>query len=264
MHRASRVLAAAVLSAAVTLACSDGGSVTDPHAPMGLALSLSPSADTIYVADTLTDRDTVQLALRATSLGLQVKEALGAEWTSSDPGVAVVDSAGGVHARGVGTATITARVNDERATATVVVARRAITVQLSPSAVTGLAGDTVVVTASALDAGGALVPGTQYAFGVSDATIARVERTGNQTARVIFLKAGTTQVWVAAAGQTANSATTVLLRDFVAAAAAGAPAGALTIDAGEDATCGLLPLNRCCHRPPPVGGTWVRFTKTPE
>ena len=84
--------------------------------------------------------------------------------------------------------------NDDRAKSTIVVAYRTVTVTVAPSVLTGLAGDTVTVTASARDANGQLVPRTAYSFGVSDATIARIEQTGTQTARVIFLKAGTVEV----------------------------------------------------------------------
>ena len=243
MHRLVPGLGIAAVLLAIALACSSD-SVTDPKAPPGLALALSPRADTIYISDSLGTADTAQLALSATSFGHPVTTPVGVEWSSSNAAVAVVDAQGVVHARTPGTTEITARVNDDRAKSTIVVAYRTVTVTVAPSVLTGLAGDTVTITASARDASGQLVPRTAYSFGVSDATIARIEQTGTQTARVIFLKAGTVEVGVLAGGQYGDATATVLPRDFVSSVAVNAPNGALAISAGEDATCGLLPLER--------------------
>lgn len=239
------------VAATIAAACTHGDSVTDPSAPMGLALRLSPGNDSIFVADTLTAADALQLVLTATASGHAVSTPKGVEWSTSDSSVVTLtgvgeDGSGAVRATGVGTAQVTARVNDERAKATIVVLRRATHVNVSPSAVSALAGDTVVVTARALDDAGRLVPGTAYGFGVSDPAVARIERTGNQTARVILLKAGSTQINVSAAGQVVTVVGTAQVRDFVGGTpgALPGPAGALTLAAGEDATCGLLPLNR--------------------
>jgi len=243
MRSTRLIFAAGVLVAGASLACSSD-SLTDSNAPPGLALSLTPAADTIFIADTVATAAPLALSLSATSLGRSVVTPTGVEWTSSDPGVAVVSPTGVVTAAGIGTTTVTARVNDARATTTIVVAFRATQVTLSPTSLVGVAGDTVVVTASALDANGALVPGTIYAFSSSDVTAAAVSQTGTRTARVVFLKAGATRVNVTAAGQTVSATGTVLARDFISAPVSGAPQGALTISAGDDATCGLLPLGR--------------------
>jgi uncharacterized protein YjdB len=63
------------------------------------------------------------LSLSATSLGRPVQAPTGVEWTSSNPSVASVTD-GVVTAIAPGTATVTARVNAERATATVIVVLR--------------------------------------------------------------------------------------------------------------------------------------------
>ena len=240
--RSAVLFAFAAFVIAMTIACSND-SVTDPNAPMGLSLTLSPRTDTIYISDSLSAADTAQLALAATVFGSPSPTPVGVEWSSSNPAVAVVDAQGVVFARTAGTTEITARVNDDRARATVVVLYRTVTVTVSPTVLTGLAGDTVAVSARARDAAGQLVPRTAYVFSISDQTIARVEQTGTQTARVIFLKAGTVQVRVLAGGALGSAEATVLQRDFVGTVAS-APAGALAFDAGEDATCGLLPFGR--------------------
>jgi alpha-tubulin suppressor-like RCC1 family protein len=239
-----------VVAAAIAAACTHGDSITDPNAPKALALKLTPGNDTIYVADTLTDADELQVQLSATSLGQPVTTPTGVEWSTSDPNVAIVtDGSGVVRATGPGTAQITARVNDERAKTVVVVARRATHVDVSPSVLIGLAGDTVDITGRALDEADKLVPRTAYGFGVSDPAVASIQRIGNQTARVIFLKPGPVQVNVSAAGKVTTVTGTTQVREFIAGAQ-----GA-TLSAGLNTTCGLLPLDRgyCFGSAPTIG-----------
>jgi hypothetical protein len=200
---------AAALFASAAFACSSD-SITDPFAPMGLELTLSPAADTIFVADTIASSLGTRLTLSATSFGQPVSAPTGVEWTSSQPNIAVVDSTGGVRPVAVGSTIVTARVNDKRATATVLVAFGAKELTLSPQGLGGFVGDTLLVTASALDAKGALVPGTVYTFTAADPTIVSVTKTETRTARVIFIKAGAARVNVAAAGLTASATGTVL------------------------------------------------------
>ncbi|MGE5101534.1 MAG: Ig-like domain-containing protein [Deltaproteobacteria bacterium] len=243
MPSARLFIAAGALVAGVSLACSSD-SLTDSNAPPGLALKLAPSIDTIFIADTITSANSVALSLSATSLGRSVTTPTGVEWSSSDPGVAVVSPSGVVTPVAIGATTITARVNAERATTTVVVAFRATRLAIAPTTLVGLAGDTVLVSASALDPAGTLVAGTVYSFSSGDPTTAAVAQTGTRAARVVFLKPGNARVNVTAAGQTATATGTIQPRDFISAPVSGAPAGALTISAGDDATCGLLPFGR--------------------
>jgi uncharacterized protein YjdB len=106
---------------ATCIACSSD-SLTDPFAPPGLALRLTPTVETIFVGGTTQNASSVVLTLSATSMGRSVTTPRGVEWTSSNPSVAVVDSTGVVTAVSLGTTTVTARVNDERARSTIVVA----------------------------------------------------------------------------------------------------------------------------------------------
>jgi hypothetical protein len=105
------------------LACSSD-SLTDVNAPPGLRLKLSPSVATIFLGGTVPTGSSVALSLSATSLGRPVQAPAGVEWTSSNASVAIVTD-GVVTAIAPGTTTVTARVNDERATATVIVVLRA-------------------------------------------------------------------------------------------------------------------------------------------
>ena len=116
-------LALAATIVAAGLACSSD-SVTDVNAPMGLALTLVPSLDTIVVIDSIRAGDNLALHLVATSFGRLVQTPTGVEWTSQNTAVATVDSIGVVRPTGAGTTTVTARVNDDRARSTIVVIRR--------------------------------------------------------------------------------------------------------------------------------------------
>jgi len=122
MRSARLLIAAGVLVIGAGVACSSD-SLTDPNAPPGLTLKLSPSVLTIFVTTTMPTATPVALTLAATSLGRPVQAPKGVEWTSSNTSVAVVTD-GIVSAIGPGTTTVTARVNAERATATVIVALR--------------------------------------------------------------------------------------------------------------------------------------------
>jgi hypothetical protein len=123
MRSARLSIALGVLVVAAGLACSSD-SLTDPNAPPGLTLKLSPSVVTIFLTSTMPTATPVTLSLSATSLGRPVQAPTGVEWTSSNSSVAVVTD-GVVSAIGPGTTTVTARVNAERATSTVIVALRA-------------------------------------------------------------------------------------------------------------------------------------------
>jgi hypothetical protein len=219
-------------------------STTNSFAPLGLELSLSPSVDTIFVSDTILATTTAPLSLSATSFGRLVQTPEGVEWTTSDPSVATVSSAGVVTPHSIGTTTVSARVNSSKASATVVVAYRVTQVGLSISSLAGVAGDTILLAASAVDAKGVLVPGTAYSFAAADPTVASVTMSAARTARVILLKSGVATVNVTAGGKTATATGTVQAREFISAPVAGAPNGALVLSAGQDATCGLFPMGR--------------------
>jgi hypothetical protein len=122
MRSARLLIAAGVFGLIAGLACSSD-SLTDPNAPPGLSLRLSPSADTFLVGDTIGNTPPVQLTLTAKSLGLPVQTPTGVVWTSANASVAIVSGTGLVSPTGLGTTTVTARVNGERATSTIVVAK---------------------------------------------------------------------------------------------------------------------------------------------
>ena len=99
-------------------------------------------------------------------------------WASSDPQVAPVDSAGLVTALGNGTATITATSGAISGSALAIVMQVARSVTVSPSADTVVVGDTLRMTAQALDANRQLVAGAEFAWSSSDESVATVDTSG--------------------------------------------------------------------------------------
>ena len=121
MQFAKRLMSAAFLFVVAGVACSDD-ELTDPFAPKGLELSLSPAVDTVFLSTTVIDQ--TKLSLSATSFGISVTPPKGVEWSVADPSIATVDSTGTVRPVRLGSTTVTARVNSERATARIVVLLR--------------------------------------------------------------------------------------------------------------------------------------------
>jgi alpha-tubulin suppressor-like RCC1 family protein len=247
-------LTLSLAGAAALFACTSSQDATDLNAPLNLAIALTPPQLQLSVADTITASDNVQLILSATSLGFPVITPH-AEWTSSVPSVAVVDSTGLVRVVGLGQTIITARVNSETAQTRVTVVPRVVSATLTPQTFQGLVGDTTTLTATALDSRGLSVGGTSFTFTSNDPTTVNVTRTGNQTARITLLKAGNASVNVQADGQNAVTRVTALSRDFAGSIATSAPAGDLVLSAGEDATCGIIALGEgfCFGKAPPTG-----------
>ena len=100
-------------------------------------------------------------------------------WTTSANSVATVDAAGVVTAAGNGTATITASAGSASGSVVVTVTQEVASVEVSPS-VTDLTawGETVQLTAEALDANGHAVAGAEFSWESADALVAEVDARG--------------------------------------------------------------------------------------
>ena len=199
-------LTATVLLAFGALACTSD--VNSPFAPPGLALRFTPDVDTLFIADSGV-APAVHLTLSATSLGQPVQTPSGVEWTVDDTAIAVVDSTGGMRGVRLGTTTVNARVNADKAHATIVVVHAVTQVVVTPSVLTGVLGDTTNIVASALDAHGSLVAGTAYTFTVADPTTVSLTRTSTRTATAVFLKAGPVRIDVHADGIVGSATGTI-------------------------------------------------------
>ena len=168
------MLVSAVLAA---LGCGDGA--TEPPAPVE-----PPRATTIAVSPAqvrLTALDaTVQFTVEVRDQNHQVMAGIAVTWSSSDAGVARVDAVGLVSATGNGNATITVTAGSVAGTAAVVVEQEAVTLQLTPEAMTFRAlGDTLRLVAEAADANGHAV---EVAWSSSNSAVATVDASGLVTA----------------------------------------------------------------------------------
>lgn len=236
-----RNLLAALAFLALSVGCSSEDP-TDPTVPIGLSLSLSPSSDTLFLAVGQVAPSTTQLTATAKVRGRAVTLP-GHVFESADESVATVDASGLVTARAVGTTTVTVRVNDVRASTTIVVLPIVKSVTLTTPATTALVGDTTVLTAATLDWAGLPVAGQPITF-TSSSPSAIVSPTG----RVVFVAPGSATITAQSAGASATVTLTALARQFIGG-------GSSSLSSGLDVTCGLLPLGKtfCFGKAPVIG-----------
>ncbi|GJG86418.1 hypothetical protein tb265_15990 [Gemmatimonadetes bacterium T265] len=197
---------------------------------------VQPDVDTVAVADTITAAARRQLKAAVVLKTGETVTNVAVAWSSSDPRVAVVDTAGLVTPRDTGTVRIRASAS-VAAEATVVVRYATARVTLAASASPVLQGDSLTLTARALDASGQPVGGVRYVFGSSDPARASVDSTGRvhvaagaDTGQVTFTVAG--------GGRTASTTVSVMRRAFAVSTSA-LPSAAGIVAAG-DFTCGRL------------------------
>src|SRR5262245_14984762 len=207
---AKHVICAFILSA-FALACSadgdsdnDDDAVTNPFIPPALRLEITPEVDTLFVSDTAVLLDRRKLAVSAVSVNFPIQPALGLVFKSLTPNVVSVDTIGFIAPVSIGTGTIQARINGIKTTSTVVVLPKVASIVFDPIPFTGAVGDTLLLTASALDSRGQLASGTAYTFRASDPTAATVQQFGTRLARVIPRRAGTLTTNVTAGGKSAS------------------------------------------------------------
>ena len=137
-----------------------------------------PASDTLEAFG-----DTVRLSAEAMDANGHAVSGTAFTWTTSSALVAVVDSAGLVTAMGNGRAEITAASGAVSGTATVTVAQQPGAVAVTPSTDTLVAfGDTVRLSAEAVDANGHTVAEVAFAWTSGDTLVAEVDGTGLVTA----------------------------------------------------------------------------------
>ena len=99
-------------------------------------------------------------------------------WSSGDTLVATVDSAGLVAAVGSGATTVTAMADEVSGTAVVTVEQSAESVVVTPAADTVAPGDTVRLSTETFDENGHAIPGAEFRWSSSNASVATVDATG--------------------------------------------------------------------------------------
>ena len=214
MPTARNVLRVLLLSSLV-VACgggdeeNDDDSVTNPFLPPALRLQITPQVDTLFVSDTAVLLDRRQLTVSAFSVNLPIATPSGVVFSSKTPSIVSVDTIGFVAPVSIGTGTIQARINGIKTTSTVVVLPKVQSIVFDPTTISGVVGDTLLITASALDSRGQLAAGTAYTFRASDPASAIVQKFGTRVARVIPQRTGTLTIIATAGGKTASVSGTI-------------------------------------------------------
>lgn len=169
---------------------------TNVYAP--LSNKVSAATGSLAVAEVRASRSTALLAALGATVQLSAS-ALDASgnamptvlaWSSLDPGIARVSSAGLVTAAGRGMARIVVGAGAAADTVTVTVDQEPSRVVVSPSDLSLADGATSTLSAAVLDANGYAIGGESVSWRVMDASIASVDANG----RVTGMGAGTTSV----------------------------------------------------------------------
>jgi hypothetical protein len=241
----TRGLVTALALVALGTGCSSG-SLTDARV-MSLKLSLDPAFDTLFMsAVPAAPLPTLKVTATATSMGNPIDLPPGHLFESANAAIATIDQNGLVTGRGLGTTTVSVRVNDERTSSTIVVLPMVKSLTLTAAPTEALVGDTIVLTATLLGWPGDStnsVTGQPITYS-SSSPLAVVSPTG----RVVFTAPGQATITATSGPATASVALTALPRDFIGGSA-------LTFATGQDATCGLAPLGRtfCFGKAPLIG-----------
>ncbi|HEX7981629.1 MAG TPA: Ig-like domain-containing protein [Gemmatimonadaceae bacterium] len=237
-----RVLTTALALAALGMGCSSG-SLTDARV-MSLKLALDPAFDTLFLsAVPAAVPPTLKVTATATSMGNPIDLPSGRLFESANAAIVTIDQNGLVTGRGIGTTTVSVRVNDERTSSTIVVLPMVRSLTLSAAPTQALVGDTIVLTTALLGWSSDTVTGQPITYGSSSPS-AVVSSSG----RVVFTAPGTAIITATSGPASANVTLTALPRDFIGGSS-------FALATGQDATCGLAPLGRtfCFGKAPLIG-----------
>ena len=191
-------LLAALLTVCLTAGCGDDTvEPVPPPAPVPTTITISPGSATLQSLG-----ETVRLAATVQDQNGQTMSGATVAWASGDPSVATVDPSGLVTAVANGTASVTATAGSVSASAAVTVEQAVAEVVVEPATDTLLAfGDTLRLSAEAVDANGHSVAGTEFAWVSGDTSVATVDASGLVTG----VGSGTAMV-TASAGSTSGAA----------------------------------------------------------
>src|SRR5688572_17868972 len=175
-----------------TTACSEetGPNISGGDPLSIMRVSVSPSLDTLFVADTLRPTDRRQMT--ADVIGRLGTPIAGAKvlWSSSNPEVAIVDEGGMVTPTGYGTTTISASAT-EIGKATIVVMPAARTIIVTPGTDTIFVedpvtlGDSIRLVAKAYDEQGDPIAGVAFTWSSAGTNIVTVNGVGSVLARAL-------------------------------------------------------------------------------
>ncbi len=166
-HRTLALVVAATAGLAWVAGCGDGATEPPPPDPPRPAMvAVTPATAELTALEA-----TVQLRAEVRDQNGQVMTGATVTWASGSAAVATVDPTGLVMAVGNGTATITATAGSVSGSATVSVAQRVSSVTVSPAADTLVEGDTLHLSAEAVDGNGHAVAEAEFEWASSDTLV---------------------------------------------------------------------------------------------
>ena len=174
-----QVAVSCIVLAAFALHGGCGDSSTAPPPPVPTSLTVAPEALSFDALG-----DTSQLTATVRDQGGQVIAGAVVTWASSDPAVASVSSSGVVTSVANGNATVTATAGVATGSAEVDVEQLPRSVLVTAPVDSLTVGDSIQMTAEALDDGGSAVAGATFAWASSDPAVAVVNQEGWVRARI--------------------------------------------------------------------------------
>lgn len=165
--------------------CNDsfGPNPSDVPGYLISSVHVSPTADTLFVPDTIRSFDRVTFTASALGKSGGPLAISRFAWTTSDPAIAVVDEFGVVTPITTGTVEIQASA-DKIGRATLVILPATMSVSIAPAVdtifigSTALPGDTIRLQATARDLSGALLGGVIFQWSSSSPSVATVDAAG--------------------------------------------------------------------------------------
>lgn len=184
--------------------------------------------------------DSVQVSATALNRLGAPRNDVSFKFGSSDTTVVVVSDSGLVRARGAGTATVSANTCGKTSKVKVTVVSDVTRVVVSPALDSLVVGDSLSLSALAFNSSGAPLSGVTFSWASTATQVASVTAQGDSTAIAQTLATGTASVQATGQGASAAAQLVVLPRVFLNVAGA----GATTIAAGLELTCGIISLGR--------------------
>lgn len=199
-------LVTGVFPGTVTITATTGGksaAATVTVLPAAVSsISVTPSPAAVAV------RQTVQLIATPFDVGGAALSGRPVSWTSSNAFIAAVSPTGLVSGLAEGTVTVTATIEGKVASTTVTVGPAAVaSITVTPAASTIFTGGTVLLTATARDALGVILPGRLITWSSNNSGIAVVDARG----QVFGVSAGGVTILASSGGVTGAATVTVTL-----------------------------------------------------
>lgn len=242
IRRSLLVLGLAGLSAAI--ACSGDtatgiAGVCDVSDPVS-SIIVSPVNTVLQFRAPPRQSDSVQIADTALNRLGAPRTDVSFKYGSGDTSVVVVSSTGLVRARGVGTTTVSVSTCDKTSKVKVTVVSDIASVVVAPALDSLVAGDSLVLSALALNADRSPLSGVVFSWASSSTQIATVAPIGDSTAMARTTSAGNVSISATGQGATASAQIIVLPRVFLATTTQASG----SIAAGLKFSCGIISLGR--------------------